>query len=159
MGKKGHHLPPDALLRVEGLTPGDLHVPAVEDAVEVLLGHGGGLRQVLERRVGFQQLKELVGRHARAFHRLRRTRARTAAAAALRVQERALLDDQPLQGHLGVGPAEHVALDRVRSREPEDEHGPLLADAVAAVHGLEVVVRVPVRVVDDDGIRGGQVDA
>lgn len=34
-----------------------------------------------------------------------------------------------------------------------------LADAVGARHGLQVVLGVPVRVEDDDGVRRGQVDA
>ena len=47
----------------------------------------------------------------------------------------------------------------MRGRQAEHVHGLGLPDAVAPVHRLHVRVRVPVRVVDDDRVRGGEVDA
>lgn len=41
-------------------------------------------------------------------------------------------------------PAQHLALHAVRRRKAHDQHGLLLPDAVAAVHGLKVLVWVPV---------------
>ena len=110
-------------------------------------------------------------------------------------QEGALLDDQALKGELGVGPAQQFAFYTVSGGKAEHQDGPVLAQTMAAVHGLRrntgagkegrsvgvgaaqtggavhpkfklrfmpclhVVVRVPVRVVDDDGIGSRQVDA
>jgi hypothetical protein len=46
-----------------------------------------------------------------------------------------------------------------RPYEAVDVDGILLADAVRAAHGLQVVLRVPIRVEDDHRVGGGQVVA
>jgi hypothetical protein len=55
-----------------------------------------------------------------------------------RRQERPFLNDQALQGQLGVGPLKEFALHAVRGGQTEDEDGPVLAQAVAPIHGLSV---------------------
>mmetsp|Transcript_4005 Transcript_4005/g.11635 ORF Transcript_4005/g.11635 Transcript_4005/m.11635 type:complete len:291 (+) Transcript_4005:992-1864(+) len=75
------------------------------------------------------------------------------------LHEGALLDHKPLQLELALGLGEHSLLHRVGRDQPEDEDGLGLTDPVAPVHGLQVLLRVPVRIVDDHGVRGGQVDA
>ena len=69
------------------------------------------------------------------------------------------LDDQVIQHHLLLGPLQDVFLHGPRGEEAVDVDRLRLADAVRARHGLEIVLRVPVRVEDDDGVGGGQVDA
>lgn len=101
------------------------------------------------------------------------------------VQEAALLDDELVQTQFDLGPFHNLLLDRVVRDEAEDAHleppktspsarkwsaetensvkdGPDLfglADAMGAVHGLQVHLRVPVRVEEDDDVGRGQVDA
>jgi len=50
-------------------------------------------------------------------------------------------------------------LDAPAGDEAEDEHLVRLAEPVRARQRLDVVVRVPVRVVEHDGVGGGEVDA
>lgn len=57
------------------------------------------------------------------------------------------------------GPFEHFGLIGVASDEPIHLHLALLADSVRSGSGLHVVLRVPIRVVDDDNVRAGEVDA
>jgi len=64
-----------------------------------------------------------------------------------------------VQAQLQRGLVEHLALVRVRRDQPVDGHVLLLADAVAARLRLQVILRIPVAVVDDDGVGGRQVDA
>ena len=45
-----------------------------------------------------------------------------------------------------------------REGAPVDVDGGVLADAVSTGHGLQVVLRVPVRVKDDDRVSRGQID-
>jgi hypothetical protein len=52
-------------------------------------------------------------------------------------QESTLLDHQALESELGVGPLQQLALHAVGSGEAEDKNRLVLAQAVAAVHGLE----------------------
>jgi hypothetical protein len=69
------------------------------------------------------------------------------------------LNDQVRQHHLLLGDLCHPLLDRVLGHEAVDHHLVLLADTVGSRESLDVVVRVPIRVVDDDGVGRVQVDA
>lgn len=80
------------------------------------------------------------------------------------------MDDQLLEKTLGVGPPDQMRLNRVGGDEPVDDDRLLLADAVAAILGLEIHLRVlqgqripaaayPIAVVEDDGVGGGEIDA
>mmetsp|Transcript_31084 Transcript_31084/g.59984 ORF Transcript_31084/g.59984 Transcript_31084/m.59984 type:complete len:315 (-) Transcript_31084:1667-2611(-) len=69
------------------------------------------------------------------------------------------LDDQVIKHHLPLGTLEDVLLHRVLGHKPVDVHRVLLADAVRAGHGLQVVLRVPVAVKDDHRVRRREVDA
>ena len=64
-----------------------------------------------------------------------------------------------LEAELLVGQLQHVVLVRALGAELVHLHGLGLADAVHARHGLHVVLRVPVRVEDDHGVGGREVDA
>ena len=77
----------------------------------------------------------------------------------LRVVEAALLDDHRVELELLLRALDDLLLDRVRGHEAVDVDGLLLADAVGPVHGLQVRLGVPVRVVEHDRVRGLQVDA
>mmetsp|Transcript_22804 Transcript_22804/g.58024 ORF Transcript_22804/g.58024 Transcript_22804/m.58024 type:complete len:574 (+) Transcript_22804:400-2121(+) len=74
------------------------------------------------------------------------------------VGEAALLDDQRVQAQLLVRLLNHLLLNRVLNAEAEHLHLLLLADAMRAVHGLQIHLRVPVAVVQNDDVGGGQVD-
>lgn len=73
--------------------------------------------------------------------------------------EAALADDELLQTALGVGREQQLLLDGAARGEAVHDDGPLLADAVAAVLRLQVLLGVKVRVEEDDGIGAGEVDA
>jgi hypothetical protein len=64
-----------------------------------------------------------------------------------------------VQHHLALGPLQNVLLHAAARHKAVDVDQRLLADAVGARHRLQVVLRVPVRVEDDDGVGCGQVDA
>ena len=63
------------------------------------------------------------------------------------------------QVELLLRPLEHALLGRARGAEPVDVDRLRLAEPVHARHGLEVRLRVPVRVVEHARVRGLQVDA
>lgn len=58
--------------------------------------------------------------------------------------ELAFLDDEFLELALPVRLVQERLLDRAARREPVDDDGSRLADAVCAVHRLQVLLRVPV---------------
>ena len=64
-----------------------------------------------------------------------------------------------LEAELLVGRIEEVHLVRISRHQPVDAHELGLADAMAARLGLQIVLRVPVGIVDDDRVGGRQVDA
>ncbi|RNA41346.1 hypothetical protein BpHYR1_050426 [Brachionus plicatilis] len=63
------------------------------------------------------------------------------------------------QHHLFFGHLSNALFDRGARHEPIDHHFVLLTDAVRPTKRLDVVVRIPVRVVYDDCVRSGQIDA
>ena len=70
----------------------------------------------------------------------------------------------PLDGHVAeqpllVGLLDDVLLDGALGDEPVDVDVPRLPDPVTPVLRLRVHRRVPVRVIEDDGVRAGEVDA
>ena len=69
------------------------------------------------------------------------------------------LNDEVVEHHFLLGPLQDVFLDRPGREEAVDVDRLRLPDAVRARHRLEIVLRVPVRVEDDDRVGGGQVDA
>lgn len=73
--------------------------------------------------------------------------------------EAALADDELLQPALGVGREQQLLLDGAARGEAVHDDGPLLADAVAAVLRLQVLLGVKVRIEEDDGVGAGEVDA
>ena len=68
------------------------------------------------------------------------------------------LDDEGVHAELDLGFLDDPLLDRVRGDEPEDPDLLLLADPVRAVLRLEVHLRVPVRVVENDDVGRVEVD-
>mmetsp|Transcript_22778 Transcript_22778/g.67502 ORF Transcript_22778/g.67502 Transcript_22778/m.67502 type:complete len:715 (+) Transcript_22778:982-3126(+) len=73
--------------------------------------------------------------------------------------EPALLDDGVVHLQLLLRALDNLLLDRVLGDETEDLDLLLLPDPVRAVHRLQVGLRVPVAVVDDDRVGRLQVDA
>ena len=71
----------------------------------------------------------------------------------------ARLDDHLVEFESDGLPLKDFLLDCRLSDEPVHIHLLLLADSVSAIHGLEVNLRVPVRVIEDDMVRGHQVKA
>jgi hypothetical protein len=71
----------------------------------------------------------------------------------------ALLDHQLVPDQLVFLEVQHALLDRVLSDQSIDQHWPSLPDAVGSVCCLQVVLRVPVDVVDDDPVCRHQVEA
>ncbi|KAI3476655.1 hypothetical protein L1887_61750 [Cichorium endivia] len=78
---------------------------------------------------------------------------------ARRKSELALLDDERLELAFVASALEDLLLHRIRRHESEDQHGLGLADAVNSVLRLQIHLRVPVRVVEDDRVGSDQVDA
>lgn len=70
-----------------------------------------------------------------------------------------LLDDDFLEAAFAVCFLEQGLLDRALGGETVDDDGAGLTDAVGAVLGLEILLRVPVAVEEDDGVGRGEVDA
>ncbi len=73
--------------------------------------------------------------------------------------EAALSNHQLLQAALRVGREQQLLLDGAARGEAVHDDGPLLADAVAAVLRLQVLLGVEVGVEEDDGVGTGEVDA
>mmetsp|Transcript_9432 Transcript_9432/g.26916 ORF Transcript_9432/g.26916 Transcript_9432/m.26916 type:complete len:238 (+) Transcript_9432:1126-1839(+) len=71
----------------------------------------------------------------------------------------ALLDDEGVQAQLLVGLLDDLLLHAVANAEAKDLNLLLLANAMGAVHGLEIHLRVPVRVVEDNDVCCRKVDA
>lgn len=69
-----------------------------------------------------------------------------------------LLDDQGVQFELHRLTFNHLLLHRVRRDESEDLYDLFLADAMGSVHGLQVHLRVPVRVKKDNDVGSHQVE-
>ena len=74
-------------------------------------------------------------------------------------REAALLDDHPVEEELALGALDDLLLDGALHAETIDVHRPRLPDTVRAVLRLQVLLRVPVRVVQDDRVRREEVDA
>ncbi|KAF7456231.1 hypothetical protein HWI79_3231 [Cryptosporidium felis] len=72
--------------------------------------------------------------------------------------ESALLDDRKVQLKLEVRPLDYLLFYGVFMAESEDEDGLFLADPVGPVHGLEVRLGVPVRVIENHDVGSGQVN-
>jgi hypothetical protein len=70
-----------------------------------------------------------------------------------------LLNDQLIQPQLLRRPLQHPLLHAPLRDEPEHVNLLRLPDPMRAVHRLQVRLRVPVRVVQDDDVGGGEVDA
>ena len=70
-----------------------------------------------------------------------------------------LLDDEAVEVQLALRTLEDLLLERVLDAQPVDGHGAGLADPVRAVLCLQVSLRVPIRVIQDDSVGGEQVDA
>mmetsp|Transcript_9937 Transcript_9937/g.30938 ORF Transcript_9937/g.30938 Transcript_9937/m.30938 type:complete len:364 (+) Transcript_9937:471-1562(+) len=68
-------------------------------------------------------------------------------------------NDLPLHLELPARAGPQPAVQSRGRHEADDKHRPLLANAVCAVHGLGVHLRVPVRVEEDDGVGNLQVKA
>ena len=71
----------------------------------------------------------------------------------------ALLDDHSVQPQLHRGPLHDLLVDRVLRDHPEHLDLLLLPDSVRPVHGLQVHLRVPVGVEEDDDVGSVEVDA
>ena len=77
----------------------------------------------------------------------------------LRSLRPALLDNELVQPKLLRRPLQHPLLDATLRDEPEHIHLLRLPNPVRAIHRLQVSLRVPVRVVQDDNVSSGEVDA
>lgn len=71
----------------------------------------------------------------------------------------ARLDDHLVEFESDGLPLKDFLLDRRLCDESVNIHLLFLADSVSAIHGLEVNLRVPVRVIEDDMVRSHQVQA
>merc|ERR1712216_514597 len=54
---------------------------------------------------------------------------------------------------------QHLLLHTIGGDQSKDQHGLRLANSVAPVHGLQILLGVPIGIVNDHGISGCQVDA
>lgn len=68
-------------------------------------------------------------------------------------------EDGLVESQLLGGSFEHFSLVSVAGYQSVHLHFALLADSVSSCCGLHVVLRVPIRVIDDDHICAGKVDA
>ncbi|KAH6611038.1 hypothetical protein Trco_001058 [Trichoderma cornu-damae] len=75
------------------------------------------------------------------------------------VVEATCLDDLAVHVQLEPSAFQNLFLDGVGADETQNSHLVLLTDTVGAVLGLQILVRIPVRVVNDDGIGSLQVEA
>mmetsp|Transcript_8835 Transcript_8835/g.30371 ORF Transcript_8835/g.30371 Transcript_8835/m.30371 type:complete len:382 (+) Transcript_8835:666-1811(+) len=137
-------LVPLALLRHDGLPL--FQVPPVKKLVQFLIGDVDPLDRLVLAHGLRQNFLHLLQREVDLLLHVV-------------LHERAILDDEALELELGLGLGQHVLLHRVGRDQPEHQHGLGLANPVAPVHGLQVLLRVPVRVVDHHGIRRREVDA
>ena len=60
-----------------------------------------------------------------------------------------VLDDEVVEDHLVLCPLDDVLVHAAAGHQPEDLHLVLLTDPMSSRYGLQVVLRVEVRVVDD----------
>eukprot|EP00968_Pinguiococcus_pyrenoidosus_P005742 scaffold374_cov271-Pinguiococcus_pyrenoidosus.AAC.6 len=74
------------------------------------------------------------------------------------VREAALLNHRRVEEELPLRALNDLLLHRALGHEAEHPHGLGLPDAVRAVHGLQIHLRVPVRVIQHDNVCGIQVD-
>ena len=70
-----------------------------------------------------------------------------------------LLDDKLVEPQLLRCSLQHALLDTTFRDEAEDVDLLGLADTMSTVHGLQIRLRVPITVVQDDDVGSGQVDA
>lgn len=66
-----------------------------------------------------------------------------------------LLDDELVEPELLCGALEHPFLHRFFRDEPENVYLLRLTNSVRAVHRLQVCLRIPVGIVENDDIGGG----
>mmetsp|Transcript_5217 Transcript_5217/g.14953 ORF Transcript_5217/g.14953 Transcript_5217/m.14953 type:complete len:218 (+) Transcript_5217:754-1407(+) len=135
-----------------------------KNGVEIFVRHGrvvlsGRTLLVLEQVFGskLQDRRQLVLIEQLGAHR------RRAVVAVLPEDHAAgrvhLLDDDLVQHHLALGPGKDILLHRVGSHKPVNVDRVFLPNSVGARHGLQVVLRVPVRVKQQDRVCGRKVDA
>ena len=72
--------------------------------------------------------------------------------------EPALFDDNLLKSALAQGFLQYHCLNRVGGYESDDRDGFRLSHAMAAVLRLQINLRIPVTVVNDDGVGSCQID-
>ena len=106
---------------------------------------------MLEERLDLGHLERDAGLAAATIESGRRLLAHVVVAA--------VANDRLLESKLLIGSIEQVHLVRLARHQAVDAHQLGLSDAMAARLGLQVVLRVPVGVVDDDGVGRRQVDA
>merc|ERR1719164_402344 len=78
---------------------------------------------------------------------------------ALLVYKSALLNDNVVQFEFHLGAFDNSFFDCLFCDEPEDLYSFLLTNSVSSVHGLQVHLRIPIGVENDDNVRGHQIDA
>ena len=69
-----------------------------------------------------------------------------------------LLNDELIKPQLLCRPLQHALLNAAFRDESEDIHLLRLTNTMCAVHGLQIGLRVPVTVVQDDNVCRGEVD-
>mmetsp|Transcript_2587 Transcript_2587/g.10030 ORF Transcript_2587/g.10030 Transcript_2587/m.10030 type:complete len:345 (+) Transcript_2587:674-1708(+) len=69
-----------------------------------------------------------------------------------------LLNDESIERKFLVRFLDHLLLDATVGAKAEHLYLLLLTDAVRSIHRLKIHLRVPVAVVDDDGVRSGEVN-
>ena len=69
-----------------------------------------------------------------------------------------LLDDKLVEPQLLRCPLQHALLNTTFRNEAEDVDLLGLTDTMSTVHGLQIRLRVPITIVQDDYVGGGQVD-
>lgn len=62
------------------------------------------------------------------------------------------------QHHFTLGNLRNSFFDRVTSDEPIDHDFVGLTDSVSSAERLNVIVRIPIGIVDNDGVSGGEID-
>mmetsp|Transcript_16565 Transcript_16565/g.57911 ORF Transcript_16565/g.57911 Transcript_16565/m.57911 type:complete len:886 (+) Transcript_16565:420-3077(+) len=146
--------------RVVAAVQREVHEVVLHVGLDLLRHRRGALLAVaqdgVDVGVGYRRLRgpeHLISAEPHHGHQLALAEARVL------LHEAPLLDDDGVEVQLTLRALDDLLLHSLLRDEAEHAHLLLLPDAVRAIHGLQVHLRVPVAVVEDDDVGRGEVDA